>query len=146
MYNEHSCLEENEWISNTTIDTYLSTIPSHNDIKVHNSAVVLLLQGGEAHFQDHNYIHPSQWKGINLIPTIVRSSEYIGFHWVMIEINVARRTIQLYDPMNNQQEYQKNLLDYIAATMKAEVAPYTIWKTQINYSMNQQTDGFNCGV
>ena len=144
--NVHISLQSNEWLSNTTIDAYLSAVKSRCEITVHNSAVALLLQGGEAHFQDHNFAHPSLWKGINLLPTIVRSSEYVGYHWVLLEVNTDMRTIQLYDSTNNGQEYQKNLLERIASTLKTEVPPYTQWIIYINNTINQQTDGFNCGV
>ena len=144
--NEHTSLERNEWLSNTTIDAYLSAVESRAGITVHNSAVALLLQGGEAQFQDHNFAHPSQWKGINLLPTIVRSSEYVGYHWVLLEINMDIRKIQLYDSMNSGKEYQKHLLERIASTLKTEVPPYTVWRTYINNTINQQTDGFNCGI
>ena len=108
--------------------------------------MALLLQGGAGEFADTNHAHPSQWGNVNIIPTIIRSSEHVGIHWVLVEIIMTCRKIRLYDPIGMRKDYQQTILDVISQTLLEEVTPRGVWNTQIVDGMDRQIDSFNCGV
>ena len=146
LENELKNLLTNGWLSNVEIDAYLASIQDNSEVTIHHSDVALLLQGGAGEFADTNHTHPSQWENVNIIPTIIRSSEYVGVHWVLLEIIMSSRKIKLYDPLGIGQEYQQALLDVISQTLCEEVAPRGKWSTEIVEGMERQKDSFNCGV
>jgi hypothetical protein len=136
----------NEWLSNVEIDDYLEGIQNISDVTIHHSDVSLLLQGGAGEFADTNHTHPSHWGNVNIIPTIIRSSDYVGVHWVLLEIIMSSRNIKLYDPLGIKQRYQTEILNEISKTLCEEVFPRGSWSTEIVEGMERQKDSFNCGV
>ena len=119
---ELHCLKGNGWLSNFVIDTYLNGIDNHRrELTIHHSNVALLLQGGAGNFADVTHQHPSRWNGKNLIPTIVRSSEHVGVHWVLLEVDVDSKEIKMYDSMGTKHRYQYDLLEIIKQTLMEEI-------------------------
>jgi hypothetical protein len=134
------------WLSNIVIDEYLSRINNRSGITLHHSDVALLLQGGSGNFHDMSRVHPIHWKGSNIIPTIIRCSEHIGVHWVLLEVKVGSRKIKLYDSAGTGHVYQTKLLESVANELKQEVPPYSVWKSEVAQGMERQKDSNNCGV
>jgi len=60
-----------EWLSNNEIDAYLGSVHEGSEVTIHHSDVALLLQGGAGEFANTNHTHPSRWRNINIIPTII---------------------------------------------------------------------------
>ena len=145
--NDLEGLLDEQWLSNDIIDIYLGKIiQTRGDITIHDSDVALLLQGGAGEFLDRNYLHPSNWRNKNLIPTIVRRSEYEGYHWVLLEIEMRNKVVKLYDSMGIGLQYQTELLSVIVSTMDAEVHPYGGWTAEVVEGMEVQKDMNSCGI
>jgi len=121
-------------------------VRGRDEVVIHHSDVALLLQGGAGEFADTNHTHPSRWGNINIIPTIIRSSEHVGVHWVLLEIIMSSRRIKVYDPLGIGKKYQRTLLEAISHTLYEEVNPRGIWSTEVVVGMERQKDSYNCGV
>ena len=134
------------WLSNFVIDKYLNRINNRSAITMHHSDVALLLQGGSGNFHDMSRVHPIHWKGSNIIPTIIRCSEHVGVHWVLLEVEVGSRKIKLYDSAGTGHVYQTKLLESVANELKQEVPPYSVWESEVAQGMERQLDSNNCGV
>ena len=145
--NDTEGILDEQWLSNSIIDMYLRKLNKvSRNITIHDSDVALLLQGGAGEFLDRNYTHPSNWTNTNLIPTIVRRNEYEGYHWVLLEIDMGKKIVKLYDSMGTGLTYQIELLRVIVSTMNTEVHPYRGWSYEIVEGMERQKDMNNCGV
>jgi len=59
---------------------------------------------------------------------IIRSSEHVGIHWVLLEIIMSSRKIRVYDQLGTGKGYQQTLLRVISQKLYEEVNPKGKWQ------------------
>ena len=67
-------------------------------------------------------------------------------HWVLLEVDVDRRSIKLFDSLGTNHKYQHDLLKIVSQTLKDEIYPRNEWKYEIVEGMQQQSDTYTCGI
>ena len=145
-------LKGNGWISTDTIDEYLKIIQltyKRNNTTIRESMYGSLLQGNITQLIDMGLPHVTTWQGKNIIPCLVIKNG-VGYHWILLMIEMEEKNITIIDPIKGMQSYQKEILDKIRKTMNEETTESRgskkQWTTVINTNHTYQQDGYSCGV